>query len=157
MKRPQLALFLVIAFLLALTAPVRPSWACPDGTPCVHDRAHGYACAEKQCGAKASCCIAQTVRCKHGAWPGVAAKPTGPPALAEADHCQFSLTAPPRLTALAEQTTKFLAFAPALLPADLVVLPVLPPSAPVWRAEQTLGYRPPPLLFLGPSRAPPLA
>ena len=159
-KRPQLALLLVFAFLLAILAPVRESWSCPDGTPCVHDRAHGFVCVSKVCGAGASCCVARTVLCKHGAWPGLPALnnlPTGRPAITTPDTCRFRVTAPPTLTALSKQPAKLLVLAPAVLPAAPTHIFSVTPCMPAWLTEYTLGYRPPPLLPLGPSRAPPTA
>ena len=156
-KRPRLALLLVIAFFLALLAPERASWSCPDGTPCVHDRAHGFVCASKQCSGAASCCVAKTVLCKHGARPGLAPSQSRRAGVETPDTCRYTVTRPPTLTALAQQPAKLLALAPAVLPAVPVLTFSLPPSMPAWLTEYTLGYRPPPLLPLGPSRAPPTA
>jgi hypothetical protein len=73
------------------------------------------------------------------------------------DHCRFTVVAAPTLTALAEQTAKILVLAPAVLPSGPALRLSVPTGTPVWLSEQTLGYRPPPLLSLGPPRAPPFA
>ena len=148
------AKFLLLAFLLALTGPAQAGWSCPDGTPCVHDSSQGYVCAEKKCADQASsCCVAKTTRCKHGGAPTPGEDHSRRSRFQAPDHCRFSISAPTQITAVTP--------APALLLVLDAVLPVPAlqlsptPAQPVWRFEFTLGYRPPPIVSSGPSRAPP--
>ena len=144
-----------LAFLLALAGPAQAGWSCPDGTPCVHDPKHGYVCAEKKCADQASsCCVAKTTRCKHGVAPTPANEDhSRRPRLHAPDHCRFSISAPPQITAVTPASALLLVL-DAALP---VPAPQLSPrrAQPVWRFEFTLGYRPPPIVSSGPSRAPP--
>ena len=158
MKRTRLALLLILAFLATFFAPLRASWACPDGTPCVTDRGHGFVCASDHCVTPKSCCEAERpLRCQHGALPAVE-RPTGSgPALEAPDHCRFSVSAPYHLVAVAEQSTKLLWLSFDLLPAPALIEFMVAAVSPTWQSEYTLGYRPPPSLTLGPSRAPPTA
>lgn len=154
--RRTLAITLLVTFLLALLAPVRAAWSCPDGTPCVHQHG-GFVCVEKKCAAEASsCCIQKTVRCTHGAGPALEGAPSRRPGFHAPDHCRFRVSARPQLTAVTESASVFWLAAPAVLPAPVLQFSLLP-AQPVWRSEVTLGYRPPPLLSQGPSRAPPHA
>lgn len=151
------AALLVLAFLLALVHPAQAGWACPDGTPCVHDTVEGYACSRGQCAVTPSCCRAKSVRCKHGAVPVLDSGADETPRVNSPEHCRYSITSAPQLRAVTESKALLLSFgADAVLQPFLVECP-LPQSAPVWRTEYTLGYRPPPLLSLGRSRAPPAA
>lgn len=156
MRRP-IALTLVLAFLLALIAPAQTAWSCPDGTPCVHDQHEGFVCAEKKCAAQASsCCVVKTTRCKHGAAPAAQQGRSRGPHLQAPDHCRFSVSTPPQLTAVAAPASVLFVAVDAVLPTPALQLS-LSPVQPVWRSEYTLGYRPPPILSSGPSRAPPAA
>ena len=155
--RRSFALSLLLAFLAALFAPVQGAWACPDGTPCVHDSAQGFVCAENQCSAKLSCCEAKTTRCKHGAAASPRGSGDGDAVITQPDHCRYSASQAPELTALT-QTAKLRWGSVDAIPAPSLSLQLpAPPRAPVWRSEFTLGYRPPPVLTLGPSRAPPIS
>jgi hypothetical protein len=153
--RRIIAAIQILAFLLALVTPVRAAWSCPDGTPCVHDDVQGYVCAAGQCAEQASCCVAKTVRCKHGASPVVEQPVPDVPYMGTPEHCRFSVSAPPQLAAATTQTAGLQLAFDADLSAPAVQLS-LSPAQPVWRPEFTLGYRPPPILSLGPSRAPPV-
>jgi hypothetical protein len=144
-----------LALVATLFAPLNGAWACPDGTPCAATE-QGFACVGGQCATAASCCREQALHlCRHGAPPAVAAADRGRLLLSAPEHCRFSGTARP--VPVAVTTNKL------LLTAPVTALPLLPLtfSAPVvrptWLAAPTLGYRPPPLLRSGPSRAPPLA
>jgi hypothetical protein len=157
-RRTKIAILLVIVFLLALLAPVQAGWACPDGTPCVADRDHGFACASDQCRSHASCCeVEKPQLCRHGTLPEVSDPVSTRPAIQGPDHCRFSVTAKPDLKAAAEQTGKLISFSVDLLPTPAAVELTVPAASPIWQSEYTLGYRPPPSLSTGPSRAPPVA
>jgi hypothetical protein len=153
MRRP-LALLLVLAFLAALATPVRASWSCADGSPCVHDQA-GYICPGKKCAVHGSCCLAKKVLCKHGALPEGTPRSTRP-ALEAPDDCRFKVVGRPLLTGVTTQGITVHPAPVAFIGVAIVRLP-LPEAIPTWRSEHTLGYRPPPYRLLGPSRAPPPA
>ena len=157
-RRSKLAILLVIAFLLALLAPVQAGWACPDGTPCVADRDHGFVCASEQCRSHPSCCeVEKPQLCRHGALPTVSDPASTRPVIQSPEHCRFNVTAKPDLKAQAAQTETLLWFSFDVLPALVAVELTAPVGTPTWLAEDALGYRPPPLLSTGPSRAPPTA
>ena len=156
MRRP-IALTLVLAFLPALLAPVQAAWSCPDGTPCVQDSRQGFVCAGDQCADEtSSCCVVKTTRCKHGAAPAVSTERSHGSQVQAPDHCRFSVSGPPQLIALAENARLLQFTGDVFLPVPAFRLS-LSPAPPVWRSEFTLGYRPPPIVSSGPSRAPPTA
>jgi hypothetical protein len=156
--RPKIAILLVIAFVLALAAPVRASWACPDGTVCVRAKNGRYTCARDRCGVGGSCCkITRICECKHGDLPSFGASHPTAPALQTPDHCLFKVAAKPNLPALAQSAGKLLWLSVDILAAPVAVELALPASTLAWQSEYTLGYRTPPLLSTGPSRAPPTA
>ena len=156
MRRP-IALTLVLAFVLALVAPVQAAWSCPDGTACVPDSRQSFVCADAKCASEASsCCVVKTTRCRHGAAPPANPERSQDPQIQAPDHCRFSVTVPPQLTALAESARLLQVTGEASLPVPAFQLS-LAPAPPVWRSEFTLGYRPPPIVSSGPSRAPPTA
>ena len=158
MKRPKTAILLILAFLATFFAPIQASWACPDGTPCVADRGHGYVCASDQCGGMASCCETEHgKRCQHGAIPSLERKGSADPSIQAPDHCQFELSSKQSAKALTASAGTFVGFAFDALPAPLAVELTAPIITPTWLAEYTLGYRPPPSSSTGPSRAPPVA
>lgn len=153
-RRP-LAIAVILAFVLALIAPAQAAWSCPDGTPCVRDGGESYVCA-KQCGSGASCCRSRAARCKHGATPSLRRLDLVGKAIGTPDHCRFSIYSAPHEKAVTGNAELLgmeadLALTPAVLRLSLSK------PAPSWRSEYTLGYRPPPLVSLGPSRAPPTA
>ncbi|TPW07800.1 MAG: hypothetical protein FD129_2521, partial [bacterium] len=123
------------------------------GSACVSDGGKGYLCPQKP-GAAASCCLAKRARCKHGLWPEVGARPRGV-TMETTDDCRLRVAARPDLNAVAERLTSGFLPTPPALPLPGLVL--APPAAfsPVWSAEFTLGYRPPPDLPSGAGRAPP--
>jgi hypothetical protein len=156
-QRPRTAILLILALLTALLTPVRTSWSCPDGTACVAERGRGYVCAGNHCAARSCCAVAKPCVCKHGAFPGLGGPWSTKPGVDTPDHCRFHVSAPPSLTAVLADSGGWhgasvdLALAPIGIELSI-------PSAPVFlRVEETLGYRPPPLLRTGPSRAPPSA
>ena len=157
MKRTRTTTLLILAFLATLFAPVRFSWACPDGTPCVVDRGHGFVCASDHCSTVPTCCEAKAPpRCDHGAFPTLRQHPTDRLVLEAAEHCRFSISAGADLVALPELGTKSLWLSFDALPPPPAVALSAPARAPSWRAAYTLGYRPPPLPSSGPARAPPV-
>jgi hypothetical protein len=147
-------LLLVPAYLAMLVAPLRTSWACADGTHCVQDRTRQFVCPGGSCSTGASCCKKKhAVACKHGAFPSIQAD-SGSAGVESPDHCRFSISAAPKLVAAAE-TSDFLLSAGDMLPVAPTTAVPLPDFVPTWRTEYSLGYRPPPHLSTGPSRAPP--
>lgn len=157
-QRRNLALFLIVALLATFFAPIRSGWACPDGTACVSGEDRGFVCAGGQCATPKSCCqVKRTVRCKHGALPGQSDQERRSSGVESPDHCRFSVSVAPQLVAVTDQGGKLLTVAFDALPVLTAVELVVPAAAPAWRAEYTLGYRPPPILSTGPSRAPPVA
>jgi len=136
--------------------PVHAAWACPDGTPCVVKRGHGYVCAGDQCGGTASCCqAARPNHCKHGSLPALQRTGSADLSVTAPDHCRFQVSAAPHPVALAADGARVLRLSPDALPAVAGALCTVAPAAPSWQAEHTLGYRPPPSFPSGPSRAPP--
>jgi hypothetical protein len=156
-RRPPIAITVLLAFLTALFAPVRTSWACPDGTPCVPEQGQGFVCADGQCRSHSSCCeVAKPNACEHEALPGLGASAPAGTVVTAPDHCRFSVDSHPHLTSLLQQArTVLLAF--VALPAAPAAPISLCAARPVWRRADTLGYRPPPSFTTGPSRAPPAA
>ena len=153
MRRP-LALLLVLAFIAALTTPVRASWSCANGSACVHDAA-GFICPGKQCAVKGSCCKAKKVVCKHGALPGSGPRSTHRGYEAP-DDCRFDVVGRPHLTGKTEAAVS-IQFTFAMLPAAPAVRISRPVARPTWQSDYTLGYRPPPYRAAAPGRAPPSA
>jgi hypothetical protein len=155
--RPHLAFLVTLSFLAALFAPVRTSWACPDGTACVAERDGAWVCPGGACQSEASCCqVSRPNACKHGALPGSAPGKAGQPAVSVPDHCSFSVLGVPHPNSLIERASKVLFVQVALITAtESFELPA--GFAPAWLAVDSLGYRPPPHLSSGPSRAPPSA
>lgn len=157
MKRPLSLTFLLLAYLATLVAPLRTAWACPDGTACVPNEQKRFACAGNQCATEKSCCVREhQTACKHGAFPSSKADEHSGHSVQSPDHCRFTISAPTQLTALTVQSAAPLVAIAALL-VPFFRLPEAVYTEPVWRSEQTLGYRPPPILSTGPSRAPPTA
>lgn len=155
--RPRLALLLILAFLATFFAPIRAGWSCPDGTACVAGGGDSFVCVGGQCASEMSCCeVERTVRCKHGALPG-SGRPSTQPGVEVPDHCRFSASVSPPLVAVTGYAGSLLDLTFVALPAFIGVEIAIPAAAPTWRAEHTLGYRPPPVLSTGPSRAPPVA
>jgi hypothetical protein len=156
-RRSRLALLLVLTFLVALFAPVRVGWACPDGSPCVAE-GRTYICAGKQCSVRASCCrVDRPNYCKHGAIPGGGGQRSDRPEIQAADRCHFSVSSWTRPVAGSTQRPVLLWLSFDVLPAPAAVELSAPDLTPVWLSVDTLGYRPPPSLLSGPSRAPPIA
>lgn len=152
------ALSLVLAFLLALVAPAQAIWACPDGTPCVHDTsqgAEGYRCSGSQCETKAPvCCRVRTTRCKHGAVPGLAEQHSGA-AVSSPDHCRYRAFKGPDLTARLEHSSKFFAPKVGALPLCLLLEIAAVSASAVRLGEDALGCRPPPYRLSWLARGPP--
>jgi hypothetical protein len=149
-------MLLILALLAALTAPAGGVWACPDGTPCAPTR-QGFACVGGQCATAASCCRVKSVHlCRHGAVPGVSGPHANEVRVAAPEHCRFTVvsrTAPTATTVGGKLTVP----APDVALVSTILPCRIPAVRPTWLAAPTLGYRPPPLLPAGPSRAPPLA
>lgn len=155
--RPKTAIVVILAFLTAFFAPVRTSWACPDGTACVAGNDGVWVCPGGACRSEASCCVvSRPTACKHGAFPGSGPPDSSGPRVTATDHCSFAVSGKPQLTSLIEQPSK-LVFLLVALPEAAAAIPLLRDFAPVWLTVDTLGYRPPPCLSTGPSRAPPTA
>ena len=156
-KRPLSATILVLALLSTLAQPLRTGWACPDGTACVASHEKRFVCAGNQCATEKSCCVKEhPTACKHGAFPGQDRTPASGSSVQTTDHCRFSISAPTHLTALTtDRATVAVTHVALAVPIFATLVASLP--APVWRSELTLGYRPPPALSTGPSRAPPTA
>lgn len=148
------ALSLITAFLLALLMPARAGWACPDGTPCVHDQAAGYVCASGQCAAKLSCCEVETARCKHGALPIDEPTSSGH-SLGSEEHCRFNVSATTVGEARIAPAEALLVLHPAALPRTVQFDLTRASVTAFRRGEECLGFRPPPIRATGPSRAPP--
>ena len=153
--KPRLAALLILALVATLFAPLKVAWACPDGTPCAATD-QGFACVGGQCATEASCCRVQTVHlCRHGALPGVSNQAGSKLAVSAPEHCRFSVSVRPHLAAVT--SGKLLLATPDAALALVSFTLAASAIRPTWLAAPTLGYRPPPLLPSGPSRAPPLA
>jgi hypothetical protein len=150
-RRSRGTLFLVLAYLTALVAPLRSGWTCPDGTPCEAMRqpvctAHP---AEKSC-----CEKPKVLTCKHsGGALTPSAEPQGPQ-VETPDHCRFHVSVPPQLIAMTADGTGVVDHGTAL-PVSLYVADDRASTGAGRLPALALGYRPPPLLESGPSRAPP--
>jgi len=157
-RPPRIATLLILAFLTMLLAPARMSWACPDGTPCVASTREVFECESGQCATRKSCCeVSLVARCRHGAFPQLDQSRHPDPALQGQDHCRFSVSAAPHVTAVTPAAASIQWLACDVLPASPAFKLAMPAGTPVWRSEFTLGYRPPPIRSTGPSRAPPVA
>lgn len=152
MPRLYLALFQILALILAPLASPQGRWTCPDGTACVMERDGQFHCAAAECAAPACCQVPAARKCRHGAYP--APDPGTEATLRSEEHCRFH--GAQRLQAgLAPPAYPF-----HLSPAD-VALP--PPAVCMPRVQvggyasfiRACAYRPPPLSRTGPARAPP--
>ncbi len=146
-RRPYLAFILILAFTVALVAPVRAAWVCQDGTPCVVAPGSKAAGPESE----ASCCARVAVEaCRHGAEAPVAEAAS--PMLG---HCRYSVSAAPDLAALVPTGSLIEDLCVAALPLA-APLPELVLDAFTFAGwpEET-DHRPPPVALERPSRAPP--
>lgn len=153
--RLRLILLLIVALFTAPLAPARAEWSCPDGTPCVAAGKQAFECAGGQCRVHSCCEKPSAHRCRHGALPEAAPPGSRGNRVETPDHCRFHASAHPQLLAVHDDSRVLLAAeaAPALLPARFR-LPQGLRSSISWLID-AYGYRPPPLLRTGPSRAPP--
>lgn len=160
MRRLPVAIFLILALVLAPVAPLSAGWSCPDGTACVAED-QGYRCAKDGCDVQmdaAGCCAeAAGPRCHHGDFPGVAAPASAALSIGAADHCRFTVTTSSDVAAFRVAAATYQLLAPDGLPPQAGLQFPLPTVTRFLRVADTTGYRPPLLTSTGPSRAPPAA
>jgi len=154
--RSKIALLLVLAFLTALTAPVRTAWACPNGTVCVRGGQGGYTCAGDRCETRSCCAVKRTCECKHGDLPGLGRRPSGEH-IGLPESCRFSLSAHPDLRAVPTTAVSSLLIPAPALPVPALPVFAAPAGARVAYSEYNADCGPPPFCPSAPSRAPPSA